>query len=806
MVTLSLEARLHELLDELPADAAVRQAAEFDRQVAAHPDRFVLFGAGGLGCKTATLLRRHGIEPLAFTDNSDRMWGREVAGIPVLSPDEAATRFGRTASFVVTAYRDGVSFAQVRRQLLALACETVASFIPLFWKYPADALPHMAVELPTRILEQKTEIVRAWRLLGDEISRRTFLELLGFHLRHDYAGLSDPLPIQSIYFPMDLFALSPDEVFIDCGAFDGDTLRSYLSRQAGFRSVIALEADPTNCQRLRDYVGGLDADVQRQIRVLHAAVADQSGTLRFDGSGSISSKVSDQGSIEVDAVRLDDLLRNAGATYVKMDIEGGESAALRGAAELIRKGDAIWATSVYHSVDDLWRIPLFLADRTQGYRFELRRYMPEVWDTVLYAVPAHRSVATPAHGAAVLQPTAAGAPARRPCPVCDGRSVNVLHHQVFIVPDGYPLPSEYDVVECKACGMIYADSSATAADYAGYYSSYSIYEAPAGTPSGGTPEWDKARLRRVAESTASQLPDRESRIVDIGCANGGLLQVFRELGYRHLVGIDPSPACVANLRSLGFEAHLGTIDQLPEQIGTFDAVLSTAVLEHLFDVRSAVKSLAAVLAADGLLFIEVPDAGRYAEFLQAPFQDFNTEHINHFSAASLHNLMAPHGLLPVFEDHPTIQATPEERNPCLHVGYRRQPNAGWNGSWARDADFRASIGRYIESSATIMAGLDTQVRRVLAVGEPIVVWGTGQLAMKLLCHTALGDARIVAFVDGNPIKTGKKLRGVPVVGPSALAADPQAPILITTMRREHEIRRELTALGLPNPVFGLSGG
>jgi len=804
MPKLSLDDQLLAELDESPSDAARRQASTFDRQTEGYSGGVVLFGAGGLGRKTLTMLRRTGMEPIAFTDNAPATWGTTVDGLPVVSPEDAATRFGPKSIFLITAYRDGVSFSQLRCQLLRLGCRHIVSFLPLFWKYPEFALPHMAIELPSRILEQRERIVRAWGLLGDDRSRVTFLELLRFHLRHECLTMSPPLPIRSIYFPEDLLSAASDEVFVDCGAFDGDTLRSFVARSPTFREVLALEADPTNCSRLRDYVSGLDPDVRRKIRVLHAAVAETAGKLRFEGTGSISSRVSEQGSVEVDAFSLDELLQDVEPTFVKMDIEGAEHSALRGARETMRRSRAIWATSVYHAVEDLWNIPLLLNECMPNCGLEIRRYMPEVWDTVLYAIPKSRDVRrTTERGSGA---TSRVQVARRPCPVCDGRRVECLHHQTFVVPDSYPLPSEYDVVECVDCGMIFADSTATNADYARYYASYSIYEAPAGTPSGGTPEWDKARLKRVAESTSRLLPHRDARIVDIGCANGGLLEVFRELGYRNLVGVDPSPACVENLRALRFEAHLGTLEHLPEGLGEFDAVLATAVLEHLFDVRPAIASLVSVLKDDGLLFIEVPDAGRYAEFLQSPFQDFNTEHINHYSAASIHNLMAPHGLGPVFEDHPTIQATPEERNPCLHVAYRRRLGSPWDGQWLRERALRQGVDRYIAYSARTMSRLDAQVRRVIsdAQNEPIIVWGTGQLAMKLLCHTVLGTATVAAFVDGNPIKTGKRLRGVPVIDPVGLRDLPdETPILITTMRREREIRHQIMDLGLRNPVHGL---
>ena len=72
-------------------------------------------------------------------------------------------------------------------------------------------------------------------------------------------------------------------------------------------------------------------------------------------------------------------------------------------------------------------------------------------------------------------------------------------------------------------------------------------------------------------------------------------------------------------------------------------MILTSVLEHVLDVKSAISALVSVCADDGRIFLEVPDAAGYADYLYAPFQDFNTEHINHFSTASLRNLMGQFG-------------------------------------------------------------------------------------------------------------------------------------------------------------------
>ena len=94
------------------------------------------------------------------------------------------------------------------------------------------------------------------------------------------------------------------------------------------------------------------------------------------------------------------------------------------------------------------------------------------------------------------------------------------------------------------------------------------------------------------------------------------------------------------------------------------------------------------------------------------------------------------------------------------------------------------------------------MRSVLASSAEVIVWGTGQLTMKLLCDTALKDAKVVAFVDGNPVNVGKTLRGVPIIRPDQLK-NQGAPIVLATLLHTQGIRDRINSLGLTNPVVTL---
>jgi SAM-dependent methyltransferase len=395
--------------------------------------------------------------------------------------------------------------------------------------------------------------------------------------------------------------------------------------------------------------------------------------------------------------------------------------------------------------------------------------------------------------------------AKRPCPICQGQSCRPLRHQRFVLPEGHPLAAGYDVVSCLRCGFVYADSGVSQQDYDRFYADHSKYEDGATSTGGGDAPFDATRLHDTAVELARHLPDRQATILDIGCANGGLLRALHDQGFSRLWGIEPSAACAAHARSTpGVQIAVGSLFASapfgPQGPASFDCVVLSHVLEHLLDVSAAAKHLSEVTRDGGLLYIEVPDAPRYADYLVAPFQDFNTEHINHFSPRSLLNLFGPLGFASLNVQRKTIFSAPNVPFPALGVLLQRRAAAATQAELTGDDELAGGISHYLTASQRMLSHLESRMSAALASGKPIIVWGTGQLAMKLLAETALGQATIAAFVDGNPINHGKILHGIPIRSPQELAGLPH-PILVTsTIHQTAIVSRIRDELKLPNEL------
>ena len=387
----SLATELDALLAEDTACAAERERTEFDRRTDGSPGGVVLFGAGNMGRTIARKLSTIGIQPVAFADNNAKLWGQLVEGIRVMSPSDAAARYGASAAFVISIWGVGARdrMGARERQLRELGCRTVTPFTALFWKYPDLFLPYHMIDQPRKVLRGAVSVRAVGDLWADEFSRSEYLAQIRWRLLGDFSAMSDPVP-QDTYFPNDLFALTEREVFVDCGAFDGDTVRSFLQVTGSkFERIIAFEPDPKNYARLLKSVEGLPDSTSRRIETHQKATGASDCTVSFAALGTDGSSIG-QGDSEVECVALDNALGDAKPSHIKMDIEGAELGALEGARGVIAERRPVLAICSYHRQSDLWRIPELIHSIDADYRLFLRPHLLEGWDLVCYAVPVER--------------------------------------------------------------------------------------------------------------------------------------------------------------------------------------------------------------------------------------------------------------------------------------------------------------------------------------------------------------------------------------------------------------------------------
>jgi FkbM family methyltransferase len=392
--------RLEELLAEGESSAAQREREAFDR--AAHPfaGRIVIYGAGALGQRTLNGLRANGLDALAFADRNPAAWSRNIGGLRVLSPEDAAREFGFDAAFVVAVWNPAASggMSAIAAGLSALGCRRVVPFVWLYWKFPGTFLPHYLWDQPSRVLRSASDVRKAYAIFDGPRSQAEFVRQVELRLTGDTGRLRAPDGDRQ-YFPSRLFHPLEDECFIDCGAFNGDTLTDFADWTGGsFRCAWAFEADPANFEALERTVAA-DSRLRGRVRARRGAVGARCSKARFAASGLPGAAISESGDIEVDCVRLDDALAGEAPTFVKMDIEGAELDALQGASGILSARPPLLAICAYHAQDHLWRVPLLLRTLAPAAQFALRMHRVDGFDLVCYAVPPDRAANAPSEEA-----------------------------------------------------------------------------------------------------------------------------------------------------------------------------------------------------------------------------------------------------------------------------------------------------------------------------------------------------------------------------------------------------------------------
>src|SRR6185295_12573793 len=288
-----------------------------------------------------------------FADDTPEKQGTRIAGLEVMTPGEAAARFGDNTLFVVTILNLKLRFLEAQQRLKVATGKRVISFLHIAWNYPDVFLPHYQFVLPEQLLAHAAKIREAFHLFADEESRRQYVAHLKFRLCLEFAAL--PARSDDGYLPRDLISTLPENVvYVDCGAFDGDTVRRFLDHQQNhFGKIYAFEPDETNFRKLQNYIAGLGEETSRKITAYHAGVGESRTTMNFASSGNMSSSFTNAGGDVVDLLPLQEIVKSNGAPiFLKFDVEGNELAALRGAKRLLVDASPLLALSVYHRPND----------------------------------------------------------------------------------------------------------------------------------------------------------------------------------------------------------------------------------------------------------------------------------------------------------------------------------------------------------------------------------------------------------------------------------------------------------------------
>lgn len=241
----------------------------------------------------------------------------------------------------------------------------------------------MEIISPSYIAEHKDFFEDFYENLSDRHSKDSFVAYVLSKARQDMKYLP-PVFEKVQYFPKGIFELSKDESYFDCGAFTGDTIADFLKATGGsYRHIWAAEPDKSNYKQLTDYISKHNLI---HVDAINKGIHSSSGKLPFEENGSMLSMISEKAHNYIEVDTIDHITAGRPVSYIKMDVEGVELEALKGAEKTIREYTPILGISIYHKQQDLIDIPQYIKTLVPEYKFYFRVHKKLAIDTVLYGI------------------------------------------------------------------------------------------------------------------------------------------------------------------------------------------------------------------------------------------------------------------------------------------------------------------------------------------------------------------------------------------------------------------------------------
>lgn len=328
----------------------------------------LLYGTGNGADKILDELQRLSVKVSGVFASDGFVRKREFRGFPVISYSQAKEKFGDF--LVLTAF--GSSRKDVIDNILMISKEREL--------YSAD-VPVYGDEIFNRAFYEKhiDEINEVRDMLCDELSKKVFDNTVKFKLTGN-VDLLLACQTEKDEAYKNVLRLGNNEIYMDLGAYDGDTIREFLNHTGGYEKIYAVEPNGRNFKKLCKNTSEL-----KNTELFNICVSDKTDyeLLPKNGGRSILGKANQRA--ESDTV--DNILNGKRVTYIKFDVEGFESKAIDGTAETIKNYKPKMLVSCYHRSEDIFALALKVKKIRPDYKVYIRHnpYIP-AWDTQFYFI------------------------------------------------------------------------------------------------------------------------------------------------------------------------------------------------------------------------------------------------------------------------------------------------------------------------------------------------------------------------------------------------------------------------------------
>jgi len=234
--------------------------------------------------------------------------------------------------------------------------------------------------------ELKCKIESLNNILADQKSRDILNKLTDVWYKNNIVSDEfETIYEENQYFCSDIISMDNNTVYVDVGAYLGDSLKPFLKNNNGiFKKAICFELNKDIYIKLCKVVDEFDDNIKNKVIVVNNGISDREETITYvntEGSSHIGNGGSEVGCLTT----LDKYFSEDVPTLIKMDIEGSELSALRGGEDIIKKYKPDLAICIYHKLQDVWEIPEYLKTLVPEYKIYFRHHSKTMIETVCYA-------------------------------------------------------------------------------------------------------------------------------------------------------------------------------------------------------------------------------------------------------------------------------------------------------------------------------------------------------------------------------------------------------------------------------------
>lgn len=328
----------------------------------------VVWGQGSMSYSIRMLLENNGIKIAAFWVDGAPV--NKESEIPVYDYCELKQKYRRFNVVCGHSRYDLVDEVETREEINRVFCFVNVCYYQ--WKGISREFVNNHID----------EYESSYELFDDELSRDCFVAFLNCKINEDYHYILPCCHDRVGYFNNPFFDTGHDEVFLDVGAYDGDTVHEFLEATDGvYKKIIAVEPDYSSNLKLRDRCKEMGL---KNIEIVDFGCWDMSDVLHFSHDHEVSS-VDENGVVDIEVKRIDDQFLDDNVTLVKINYLHGIVETLRGARQMLITHKPKMAIVVGFDEWGLIRIPTLIKDINPEYSFGLRYASPMPARLILFA-------------------------------------------------------------------------------------------------------------------------------------------------------------------------------------------------------------------------------------------------------------------------------------------------------------------------------------------------------------------------------------------------------------------------------------